>query len=327
MSALAPVSGAVHDRRRPSLPRLLGAVLAGEVIGAMVLWILAMLLTILKLAPVAGAQEWMWLPWNVDGIWALAGALGWGYLVCALIARLVGERIERRGYGRPAAGWLRIAVAVSGYGGMALGRTGDAVLAAVLGGAIVIRLVAFNFDGSLRAWRWRLSDGTQLLVALLAALIALSYSGLHSFVADGSGGTLGTGPNPVRPGHSQLIQVALEHLSLPATITGVSFTGPGDQFLTSSGLVIGGNSSTMLIPNSLRRYAAAHHWSGYVWHATRLPHRVSGGQEIWISQTVKLTSCADVTVNALNLRYRVLGISTSEKIPLQTPLTLICGRP
>lgn len=155
MSALAPAPRAFAAWRRPSLFRLLAAVLAGEVVGAVVLWCAAIVLSVLGLAPIGGAQHWFWLPWTVNGVWALAGAIGWGYMVCCLIARLVAERIERRGYGRPAAGWLRVAIAISGYGGMAVGDTGGAhVLAAVVGGAAVIRLVAFNLSGSLRAWRW-----------------------------------------------------------------------------------------------------------------------------------------------------------------------------
>lgn len=327
MSVLAPAPRPVDAWRRPSLFRLLAAVLAGEVVGALALWCTAIVFELLRLAPIGGAQQWYWLPWSVDGIWALAGAIGWGYLVCSLIARLVAERIERRGYGRPAAGWLRIAIAISGYGGMAVGHNGGThVLVAVAGGAVVIRLVAFNLDGSLRAWRWHKTARWQLAAAVGAALLGFSYSALHSFAADGSGGSFGDGSVTTRVGHTEMISAGLIHFRLPVAITSVAFTGPGAQHLRVSGLVISPNPGTMLIPQRERSYPGAHHWADLVWQPTRLPYRASAGNEIWINENVALSSCGDVTVNSLKLNYTVLGISTSETIPLQTPLSLRCGR-
>ncbi len=54
------------------------------------------------------------------------------------------------------------------------------------------------------------------------------------------------------------------------------------------------------------------------------PGRASQG--LWVSETVGLSSCGEVTVNTLKLRYSILGISTSESIPLQQPPTLSCRR-
>lgn len=304
----------------------MAAVLGGEVLGAVLLWIAGIVSAMVGIAPFGGAQQWVWLPWTVDGVWALVGAIGWGYLVCTLVGRLVAARIESRGYGRPAAGWLRISIAVSGYGGMAVGHTpGAHVVTAVVAGAVVIRLVAFNLDGSLRPWRWTAPSRVQLVGALLAAIVGLSYSGLHAFAADGSGGTYNTGAINAHVGHTETVMVGLSHLRLPAAITGVTLTGPGATHVTASGLVISPNSSVELIPAKMRSWPGAKHFRGFVWHPTPLPYQVGAGEDVWINMDVKLAACGDVTLNTLKLRYTVLGISTGETIPLQQPLTLSCA--
>lgn len=300
MSALSGSPRAVDGSGpRPSLFRLLAAVLAGECLGAVTLWVASVACAFLRLAPFGGAETRVWLPWKVDGVWALIGALGWGYLVSMLAARLVGEAIERRGYGRPAAGWLRIAIAVSGYGATAVGRTpGAHVFTAVIAGTVLTRFVAFNLDGSLRAWNWTLPRRARVAAASGALLVALFYSGTHSFAADGDGGTFTQGVIAAHVGHTDMIEVGLAHFWLPAKITGVDFTGPGAARLRASRLVLGSDSS--------------------------LPYHLTGGQTLWISEYVRLAECGNATVNTLKLRYTILGISTGETIPLQDPLTLSC---
>jgi len=308
MSALAPSPAAAHGWQRPNLLRLLGAVLGGEILGAVLLWLASVAVSLLRLAPIGGGNDWVWLPWQIDGVWALVGAIGWGYLVCMLIAGLVSERIERRGYGRPAAAWLRIAIAVSGYGAMGVGATpGAHVFYAVLAGAVLVRLLAFRLDGTPRPWQWQLSRRARAIVALTAALIGLSYGGLHAFAADGSGGTFADAPIAARIGHSETVTAGLSRMWLPADITGVQFSGPGAGHIRASELLI---SPDFVIGQG----------------TTPLPYRVSAGQQVWISERVTLASCGEVTVNTLKLRYRVLGIGTTESIPLQQPLSLTCGR-
>lgn len=326
MSALAGSPRAVDGGRRPSLFRLLGAVLGGEVLAAVQLWIGTIVLGLIGIAPIGGRGDWVWLPWQLDGIWALIGAIGWGYLVCSLVAAAVSRGIERRGYGRPAAEWMRISIAVSGYGAMAVGRTAGAhIVAAVVAGAIMIRLAAFNLDGSPREWRWALPERHKLAGTVLAVLVAVSYSGLHGFVADGDGGTFPNGTIHARVGHTVTLYVGLSHMLAPVTITGLSLGGTGTRNISSSALIINPNPGVTMIPDSLRSYPGAHHFSGYVWHPTRLPYLVAAGTAEWVSLNVTLTTCARVTVNMLKLHYTVLGIATGQSVPLQQPLRMSCG--
>ncbi|HWD69539.1 MAG TPA: hypothetical protein VG293_05050 [Solirubrobacteraceae bacterium] len=41
---------------------MLGAVLAGEFVAGVVLWVASIVLAIARLAPFGGAHEWVWLP-------------------------------------------------------------------------------------------------------------------------------------------------------------------------------------------------------------------------------------------------------------------------
>jgi len=327
MSALSG-SPRTFDGPRPRLFRLLGAVLGGEVLAAVTLWILGIILTVLGLAPLGGAQQWVWLPWHIDGAWALVGAIGWGYLVCTLVAVLVRDGITRRGYEKPQAAWMRISIAISGYGAMAVGHTGAAhAFAAVIAGAVVIRLVAFNLDGSARAWRWHLTACEQVLAVLIAAFVGFSYSALHPFAADGDGGTFASGTIMAHVGHTDEVDVGLNAVRLATEVTGVTLTGPGATHFKAGSIVLtrNGNPETV-VPHWARVHLAGPPYGGYVLHPTRFPYRVPAGDEVWITSQIRLSSCADISVNTLTLHYTILGISTNESIPLQQPLNLSCTR-
>lgn len=196
----------------------------------------------------------------------------------------------------------------------------------MLAGALVIRFVAFNLDGSLRDWRWTVPRRVRLAGALAAALAALSYSALHAFAADGSGGSYSSGTIVTRVGHTETVSVGLHQIRLPVDITAVTLTGPGARHASVSSLVLSTNSDATLIPPNLRHQPGAHEFTGYVWHPTRLPYRLAAGKDLWINATVRLASCAAVTINTLRLSYRTLGIATAETIPLQDPLSMSCRR-
>lgn len=326
MSAITGGPRTVDGWRRPSLFGLTASVIAGEVQAAVVLWLISILLGLLAVAPLGGANRWIWLPWRIDGAWALAGAIGWGYLVCAIVAGLVAGAIGRRRFQRPAAGWLRIAIAISGYGAMAVSpRLGDRIPVAVIAGAVAIRLIAFNRDGSARTWPWASTRRVRKRTAMLALLTALSYSGTHAFAATGSGGSYGSAPITARVGHAEQLSVGLWRTDLPTKITAVTFTGPGADHVRSSQLLLSGDWSKMMIPRDLRHYPGAHRWTQYAWSPTRLPYNVPAFRETWVNVQIRLSSCGDATINTLKLHYSVLGIATEETIPLQQPLRLQCG--
>jgi hypothetical protein len=310
MSALSGSQRAFNGWPPPRLFRLLGAVLGGEALAAVTLWISCVVLAIAGAVPLGGAQQWVWLPWQIDGIWALVGAIAWGYLVCTLIGLFVGQGIARRGYAQPAPAWLRISIAISGYGAMAVGHTPAAhIFVAVVAGAVVIRLVAFNLDGSARPWRWSLTRRQRLAAVVVALLLALSYTVTHGFAADGSGGTYPTGKIITGVGHTDQVDVGLSASRLPTQITGVTLTGPGAAHFQVRSIVLTSNGS----PDA-----------GIPRIPTHLPYRVGSGDELWISARVRLSSCGEVSANTLKLRYTILGIATGETIRLRQPLTMSC---
>ena len=103
--------------------------------------------------------------------------------------------------------------------------------------------------------------------------------------------------------------MGLSESRVPVTITSVTLTGPGAVHVRISSPVVGlgapdGTSSS----------------------TSRLPYRLPANQPLWISSRVKLASCGFVKLNTLRLRYTVLGIATQQVIPLQSPLTLRCGK-
>jgi hypothetical protein len=319
VSAVAGTTQNLEGWRRPSLFGLTGAVLGGEILAAVVLWVAGIVLTIAGIAPLGGASQWVWLPWRIDGVWSLIGAIGWGYLVCSVVASFVGQSIARRGFERPPAAWLVIAIAISGYGAMAVGHTAGAhVFAAVVAGAVLTRLIAFRKDGSARRWPWTMSSRICVGAVLVALLLALSYSALHPFAADGSGITYAP------PRLTAYVDVGLSESRFPVVVKSVTLTGPGASRVGVSSVGLHLDNPMELIPVPPRHLTGALQHFGYAWTPTRFPFRVPASQQLWITVRARQTVCGYTRLDTLKLRYTVLGIATSQTIPLQTPLTLRC---
>lgn len=302
--------------------------IVGEFQAAVVLWVIGIALTVLALAPLGGQQQWLWLPWRIDGTWALVGAVGWGYLVCALVGWFVAGSIERRGFDRPAAGWLLVSVAISGYGGMALGHSaGGRVFYAVALGAIIVRWLAFTADGSARSWRFSAGRRIRVLVAVAAVLAGLSYAATHAFVDTSGGGSYGSGTIAARVGHTETIVVGLSRSLFAARVQSATLTGPGASHLQIGPLVLrrGGTPPVVTPPSELRRIPKAYRPS-FVSKPTPFPYTVPAGQQLSVSTWVTLRSCGAATLNTLKLRYTTaLGIATTASIRMQTPLHLRCA--
>lgn len=107
----------------------------------------------------------------------------------------------------------------------------------------------------------------------------------------------------------------------------MTFTGPGAAHFTAGAIVLSRNGSpATVVPQWARIHLQGPPYPGYAKHPTRFPYQAPAGNAIWISTQVRLNSCVDISVNTLVLRYRVLGISTTETIPLQQPLNMSCTR-
>jgi hypothetical protein len=326
MSAIAEFRPrAAGGWRRPSFGGLLLSVFAGEFQAAMALWVISIPVGGLGFAPVGGQHDWMWLPWRIDGVWALLGAAGWAYLICALVAWLVAGSLQRTGVDLPETGWLRVAIAISGYGGMALGTTlGGRVACAVVLGVILIRLLALEADGTARRWPWQMERRHQLLIALAAVLAGFSYGATHAFVADGSGGSYDSQTTYVRVGEAQIIDVGLNHLHFGAKLQSATLTGAGASNVRVTSMVLSlGNPADVSLP-SFVAHLPKRYRSMYAVKPTHFPYSVPAGKDLWLSAVVALRSCDSGTLSTLRLHYAVLGIATTANIPIQQPLTLNC---
>ncbi len=326
MSAIAEFRPRAADGwHRPSFGRLLLSVFAGEFQAALALWVLSLPVGGLGFAPVGGQQTWMWLPWRIDGIWALLGAAGWAYLICTIVAWFVAGSLQRSGVELSETGWLRVAIALSGYGGMALGTTlGGRVVCAVVLGGILTRVLVLQADATARRWPWQLERRQQLLVVLVAALASFSYGLTHAFVAEGSGGSYNGDSTNVRVGEAQIIDVGLSHLHFRAKIQSATLTGAGASNVSVTSMVLSlGNPADVSLPSFLRQVPKRYR-SMYTVKPTHFPYNLPAGQDLWLTAAVALRSCDSGTLSTLRLRYTVLGIATTASIPIQQPLTLSC---
>jgi hypothetical protein len=217
-----------------------------------------------------------------------------------------------------------IAIAISGYGAMAVGHTAAAhVFAAVVAGAALTRLIAFRKDGSARRWPWAMSSRMRVGAALVALLVALSYSALHPFAADGDGGTYAGGITYAPLRLTELVDVGLSESRFPVTINSVTLTGPGVAHVRLWPALLNLGSLNASVPAELRHLPGGPRtFDGY--GSRRLPFHLPASEQLWLTVQVRLISCGDVSLNTLKLRYTVLGIATSQTIPLQSPLTLRC---
>ena len=286
---------------RPSYPVLLSATFGAQLECGLALWLTDNGLAILRVAPGGGGAN-PFLPWQIDGLWALAGAAGWAYLVSRLIARRLVKRIIGRDRTAPSTGWTAVAVAVGGYGALALGHsTGIRLLLAVTVTPLIVGAVAYTPDGRPRPWTVPAGRRTRVAVAATALLLALAYSVPHPFSTPGSGGSYATGVNRLAPGQTVEVDVGLSGHLLPTQLTAVTL----DQAaLVRTAATLSGAPAASL--------------------GHRLPaHLPTGGQ--WLSLHIRLSCPASpATISHATLHYRVLGMATSQHIALGERVRLAC---
>ncbi len=308
MSALAH-SPARTGSRPPAYGPLVLATLSAQILTGLALWVVQFPFALLGIAPSSVADS-LWLPWGVDGAWSGLGAAAYVLIVSVLGGSMVAARVEYRHIARPAPAWAWLSFGAAGYAAIALGHSSPVrVLVAVVLAPLTLRLFAYRVDGTRRAWPSRLSLGRRGLASALVAAVALafSYSATHAFAQNGSAGSAAS----VGSGHAVILNVGLQGIALPSQITSVSLDGHGTDAL-----------------RVLRAALSGAHGGGGATAAVAGPlpvslHAQTGG---WLAVRFTVRSCPkhSPSVDAITLHYSVLGIATSERVPLWRALELDC---
>ncbi len=319
MSALADRHAQTRLRRPAYLPLVL-ATLPAQISTGLMLWIVQLPFALLGIGPTSlGAN--VWVPWKPAGSWSALGLAAYALIVCVLGGAMVGARLADRGIARPAPAWAWLAFGASGYAAMALGETGGArLLLAIVLALLTVRLLGYRVDGAPRPWpsrpaagRWpsRPAAGRAGVVAalLVAAVLALSYSATHAFAQNGSAGAESAA---LSPGETTVLNVGVDGIVLPARVTGVQLDGRG------AGRV------AVVRAAAASEVAGRATVAGPVAHA--LPVWLPARAGTWLAVGIRLLSCPAraVRIDAVTLRYRVLGIATSERIPLWSAERISC---
>jgi hypothetical protein len=316
MSALADDRARTGSRPPTYLPLVL-ATLPAQIVTGLVLWTVQLPLALLGIGPTSLGAD-VWLPWGFDGAWSMLGLAGYVLIVCLLGGAMVGARVADRGIACPAPGWAWLAFGASGYAALALGQSGDTrLLLAIVLAPLVLRLFAYRVDGSVRAWPSRAAFGRRGAAAALLACagLALSYSATHAFAQNGSAGS----PTlALSPGRTTVIEVGLQGSALPARFTAVDLDGRGARALRVVRAALAGEGGAAL-PT-----AGASARGGPVVRA--LPVEVPARTGAWLAIGIRLHGCParSARVDAITLRYRVLGIATSERISLWNAARIAC---
>jgi hypothetical protein len=318
MSALAD-SRARTGSRPPGYGPLLLATLSAQIFTGLALWVVQFPFALLGVAPSSVADS-LWLPWGIDGAWSALGIAAYVLIVCVLGGAMVSSRVADRGVARPAPAWAWLAFGAAGYAAIALGHSGGMrLLLAVVLAPLTLRLFAYRLDGGRRPWPSRLSLGRRGLAAALAVavLVALSYSGTHAFTQNGSAGSASPA---ARSGHTVVLNVGVHGIALPSQITAVDLDGRGAATLRVLRTAL---TSEQDAPAA----TVGRPVTGPV--ARSLPVRLGAQANGWLAVRFSLRTCPKRSpwIDAITLHYRVLGVATSERIPLWRAVQLVCRRP
>lgn len=314
MSALADRPARTGSRPPGYLPLAL-ATLPAQITAGLVLWTVQLPFALLGIGPTSLGAD-IWLPWSAGGVWSALGLAAYVLIVCLLGGAIVGARVAYRGIARPAPGWAYLAFGASGYAALALGQSSSArLLLAIVLAPLTLRLFGYRVDGTVRPWPSRLSAGRRAAAGALlaAAALALSYSATHAFAQNGSAGF----PSPgLAPGRTTVIDVGLQGIALPARVTGVELDGRAGALQVVRAAVAGEGGPPV--------GAGASAVPGPV--ARALPVDLPERAGTWLAIGVRMRGCPvqSARIQAITLRYRVLGIATSERIPLWSAVRIAC---
>lgn len=317
-----PVRVGEHDGRRPDYWVVLRRVLLGQVGGSLCLLLIAAVLSWLSLASVDVSNLSMYGPWVIDGAWSLAASIGWGVLVVALIGSIVRAQVQARVGGTLSRALMFAAVALGGYGPAIFNENSAArvVLTVVTTPAFVL-LLGFESSGQPR----RLPAAVELsrrrlavTLPLVAVVLVAPFAVLHPLLSFASleTGAFSSNPNPeaqpiydLRPGGHIQVTTAMKPGHFPITVTGAKILGTAGV-LRVDRVTVSVNSP----PVSFIRQPP-------------LPLRIDAGHALWIGAKLTLVRCSagPVTVAAVRVSYRELGLSLTQAVPLDQSTTVACG--
>ncbi|HLI60132.1 MAG TPA: hypothetical protein VKV21_10765 [Solirubrobacteraceae bacterium] len=323
MSALADGRARTGSRPPAYLPLAL-ATLPAQILTGLILWTVQLPLALLGIGPASLGND-VWLPWSLAGVWSALGLAGYVLIVCLLGGALSAARVADHGIARPGPGWAWLAFGASGYGALALGQSPGARLAlAVVLAPLTLRLFAYRVDGTRRAWPSRPALGRRgAAVALLAGtVLALSYAATHAFAQNGSAGTPSAA---VAPGGATVLVVGLQGTVLPAHLTAVTLDGRRIGALQVVRVALAGQFGAG--PDAGGASSGTAGASAVPGPAVRaLPVDVPARAGAWVAVGIRLLGCPSrrARIDAITLRYRVLGIATSERVPLWSPARIAC---
>jgi hypothetical protein len=303
--------------RRPGYWRLLGGVLIGQAIGYVLLYAVCLLLSLAGLVGVSFRGLSPYLPWTIAGPWSAAAASAWALLVVvALVAPAVRYQAQLATNRRPALFWTAVAVAIGGYVPLSMHSSvaGRAAISTLLT-TLLLSTLAYDRRGRPRDGPPALSGRLAWSLGAAAALLLVTYTLSHPFVADGSGaeGSAASLPSgaalyALRPGATTTALVGLDSARLPAKITAVTLVDP--------------TSDVQLDAVRLALDSPPLGDAGMI----GLPFRVPASHSAWISLTVSLRNCPStpVALTRLRLHYRILGLDLTQTVDLQNPTGLNC---
>jgi len=215
-----------------------------------------------------------------------------------------------------------LAVAIGGYAPVVLtASSGPRIVLTALATPALVLVLAFDSAGQPR----RPSVGVELSRRWLAALVLVAavvlvapFAVLHPLLSFTNLETPALGSNP-NPGSTATVGYGLhagEHVQV------VTAMKPGDASITVTAVRLLGTGSALRVD---RIVTTLNTMPEPFARPKPLPLRVAAWQAMWISATLTLTRCPAtlVTLTAVRVSYRELGLSLSQTVPLDQSTTVL----
>lgn len=312
VSAASVVPGG-RTGRRPGYWFLLRGVLPGQIVGTLWLWLIAIALS--PFVHFHTGSRSVFAPWQIDSLWSLGAAVGWGVLVSALIGAAVGGRVRAHTGVTPSRVLTLVSVAAGGYGPWLLATTpGGRLVVTALATPALLRGLAFDHSGAARRLPRRVeltriglgvaALGTALVLVAPYALLHVAPRAATSplVVYAGLDTSYITGTDPGRPLQGE---AGLTAGLSPITVTAVRLTGTAGAKLA---LRIGAPPFTSDSPLAL-------------------PMRIAPRHTLWLGYSVALGRCGGLTATVIRVQvnYVASGISRTQTSPaVHTGMSQIC---